>query len=139
MDNNQLVFAKILGQIYRTQKRIDKNLCPVSDATIYGLINGVERVVENELDKLSHISKRDEQILVDILNEYFTDPDKLENLKGYYDIEYRLESEGIDRSTAITILTLLKDEGRFTNVIEKFNSSNSPVECKTFELDEWEK
>lgn len=139
MDENKLVFAKILGEIYRTQKRIDKNLCNVSDARIYGLLNGVQRVVNEELENMNFVSENHERFMVGVLNEYFTDPNKLQNLKGYYDIEDELESVGIDRSTAITILTLLQEEGRFTNVIAKFNSSGSPVECKTFEIEDYEK
>ena len=138
MDKNTLANAKLLGELYRTQKRIDPSTCPVSDDVIYGLLNGIERVIEDEFN-VSLISKEDEEIVVSILNEYFVDAEKLNQLKGYYDIEHRLENQGIERWKAIKIITLLQAEDRFTNVIAKLNSSHSPVECKTFKIPDWNK
>ncbi|MEV9639490.1 hypothetical protein ABZ756_02180 [Mammaliicoccus sciuri] len=139
MTDNKLVVAKILGEIYRIQKRLPDNACPVGNDVIYGLLNGIERVVDSELEELYFISQGKEEAAVGILNEYFIDRDKLNNLKGYYDIEHKLEDRGIDRSDAIRIFTQLKAEGRFVNVIEKMDSSNSPGECRTFDIPSYEK
>ena len=37
------------------------------------------------------------------------------------------------------IFTYWKANAKFTPLIEKMNSGNSPIECKTFELNEFEK
>ncbi|MGG0569760.1 hypothetical protein ABE033_13755 [Priestia megaterium] len=137
MDSNKLVQAKLLGELYRIQKRLDN--CYVSDEVIYGLLNGVERIINDELDDLFYVSEEDENAVINILNEYYKDEDKLSAFTGYYDIEHKLEAAGIGRSKAIRILTLLKAEGRFTNVIEKMDSSNSPGECRTFRVADWNK
>jgi hypothetical protein len=139
MDQNKLIFAKILGELYRIQKRLPDNPCPVSDYVIYGLLNGVERIIEEELGDLSFVSQDEESIVINILNEYFTDQKKLDQFNGYYDIEHKLEEHGITRSKAIKILTLLQAEGRFTNVISKMDSSGSPTECRTFKIPDWNK
>ena len=138
MDDNKLVYAKILGEIYRTQKRLNTDACPVGDDVIYGLLNGIESVVNNELS-VSSISESEQESVEDILNEYSIDEGKLSGLKGYYDIEQKLNHQGISRSKAIKILTLLQAEGKFTDVIEKFNSAQSPGECKTFNIPNWSK
>lgn len=139
MEQNKLAQAKILGEIYRIQKRLPDDPCSVSDDVIYGLLNGIERIVEQELGELYSVTKEEEEVVVNILNEYFINPEKLETFEGYYDIEPRLEQNGIDRSKAIRILTLLQSEGRFTNIIEKMDSSHSPGECRTFKIAEWYK
>lgn len=53
--------------------------------------------------------------------------------------ERKLERLGINRAKAKTILTWFNAGDRYTNVIQKMNSTNSPVECKTFEVSEWYK
>ena len=39
----------------------------------------------------------------------------------------------------IKILTYFKADGRYTDIIEKFDSSQSPGECRTFDLNDWDK
>ncbi|PIC67276.1 hypothetical protein CSV71_05835 [Sporosarcina sp. P21c] len=138
MSENKLVAAKLLGEIYRIQKRLPDNACFVGNDVIYGLLNGVERVVNSELEDLGFISQGKEDAAIEVLNEYFTDNKMLSELKGYYDIEDKLEECGIDRSDAIRIFTLLKAEGRFERVIEKMDSSHSPSECRTFDISHWD-
>lgn len=138
MDEQKLLFGKILGEIYRLQKRTSDNACFVSNSTIYGLLNGVERIVDNEIKSIGYVTREEETVLVDILDEYFNDQEKLENFTGYYEIEDKLKSNGIDRSKAKTIITLLNLENRFTDVIKKMDSSGSPSECRRFDPKDWE-
>lgn len=133
---DKLMFGKILGEIYRIQKKMDA--CPVKDSTVYGLLKGIESVIDQEIASIGYISNDDISAVADILNEYHLNQDKLDKLEGYYDIEPALEKHGIDRSKAITILTYFKLNGQFNHVIEKFNSQHSPVECKRFEPSWWE-
>lgn len=134
---NKIMFGKLLGEIYRIQNR--QGHCPVSESVIYGLLHGFETVIDQEIERVGYISKEDLRAVEDILNEYHVDDEKLQELTGFYDIESQLEERGISRSKAMEIFTYLKADRRFNHVIEKFNSSNSPVECKTFELDDWDK
>jgi hypothetical protein len=133
---DKFLFGKILGEIYRIQRRMDA--CPVKESTVYGLLNGFESVIDDEISSIGFVSKEDVSAVADVLDEYFLDEKKLEKLKGYYDIEPALERRGISRSKAMIILTYFKLNGQYTNVIEKFNSQHSPVECKTFEPHWWE-
>lgn len=133
----KILFGKLLGEIYRIQNR--NGYSPVSEARIYGLLNGFEGVINEEIDDIGIVTEEEVIKVMDILDTYHLDLDELENLSGYYDIESDLNKENISRSKAIKILTYLNANGQYDHVIKKFNSSNSPVECKTFELNDWDK
>ncbi len=136
MENDQLCFmGKILGEIYRTQKRIDTDLCPVSDACIYGLLNGFENVLTEHLNEIGFISSEKYDHVVNILDRYFDNP---EDLKGFWDIESELKKEGVSRTEAIIIITYLKANSMFTNVIQKIESGHSPSECKYCDISEYQ-
>ncbi|WP_226619859.1 hypothetical protein [Cytobacillus firmus] len=133
---DKILFGKLIGETYRIQNR--EGYCSVSEATIYGLLNGFEYVIDEEIKKIGYISTEEMQIVGDVLNEYFIDEDKLNSLSGYYEIEPKLDKHGISRWKAISIITYYKANNQFTNVIEKFNTSGSPVECKNFEIPDYE-
>lgn len=135
-----ILVGKLLGEIYRIQNRSNGDIpCQAGEGHIYGLLHGFERAIEEELDQIGFISEEKLAIVEEILSEYFYDKEKLEKFKGFYDIENRLKENDIDRGEANRILKYLSADGRFVEVIEKMNSSNSPVECKTFELSDWDK
>lgn len=134
---DKLMFGKLLGEIYRIQNR--EGYSPVSESTIFGLLNGFEHVINEEIERMGHVTTEEFNRVGDILNEYFIDEEKLSNLSGYYDIEPKLNSYGIPRWKAIQIITFFKAIGQFEDVIEKFNSSASPTECKRFEISDWDK
>jgi hypothetical protein len=133
----KIMFGKILGEIYRIQSR--KGYCYVGKGTVYGLLNGFESVIDEEIERIGHVTNEELRAVVNVLNEYHKDQSKFNALSGYYDIEDTLDELEISRSKAITILTYLYANRRFTDVIDKFDSQNSPTECRTFELDEWDK
>lgn len=75
---------------------------------------------------------------MDILDPIWSDKSKLDDFGGFYDIERELQLNGVDRPEAYRILKYLKANGQYSTVIDKMDSSGSPVECRTFELTEWD-
>lgn len=135
----KVLLGKLLGEIYRIQKRMPDLDCGASEDKIYGLLNGFESEIDDEIKSIGFVSKDDVAKVASVLDEYHHNPEKLEQLTGFYDIERKLERLGINRAKAKTILTWFNAGDRYTNVIQKMNSTNSPVECKTFEVSEWYK
>ena len=132
----------LLGQIYRIEKRInhnDSDICPVPESTIYGLLNGIEPIIDENLPTNMAVSDDDISAVADVLQPYFDDPEKLSEFTGYYQIEPELERRGVSRSKAMLILTYFQSDSSFTNVIEKMDSPGSPSECRTFRIHDYEK
>jgi hypothetical protein len=136
--NTKYQFAKILGEIYRIQNRTGVP-CAASEATVYGLLNGIEKVIDEQIEDLREISSDKVDAVVSVLEPYWQDPKKLEEFTGFYAIERELADRGVSRGDAIPIIIYLKADHRFEEVIEKMNSKGSPIECTTFELDEFYK
>ena len=137
MEKEHLFFGKILGELYRIEKKLGMN-CSATDGKIVGLLNGIEPVINDEIERVGSISGENLKSVEKVLNEYSTNQGKLCNFKGFYDIEKRLVSEGVDRATAINILKYLNATGQFKEVIGKMDSSGSPTECRNFDLDKCE-
>ena len=138
MDETKLLLGKLLGEIYRLQNASGVR-SGIGEAQIYGLRNGFENCIAHELEMIGFVSEEKLDAVGDVLNGYFDDEKKLEAFKGFYDIEHALQSKGVDRSLAIRILNYYNANHQFTNVIAKMDSSGSPSECRTFELNEFEK
>lgn len=117
-------------------------MCPCSDSRIYGLINGIEEAINEEvfispLSETQRIITKDElKFVYDVLDEYMGE--NLNSFKGYYTIERKLQEHGIDREKAIKIFTYLKIDSRYYELIEKMNSMDSPVEVKDLDPFEYE-
>lgn len=79
---------------------------------------------------LSSLSIRNVQ---KVLDAYHNNDDALDELDGFYDIEPKLEALGIDRNTAVRALRWLWNTGAYREVIKKFDSDNSPAECRRFD------
>lgn len=138
IDTNKLLLGKMLGEIYRIQSNTDIP-CGASKGKIFGLLNGFENVIDEEIEAIGYITKKQLNATIKILNPIYDDPIKLSEFKGFYDIEDKLAAVGVDRSDAIRILMYLYADNKFTAIINKMNSSGSPVECCTFDLSEWDK
>ncbi|MCP5213004.1 MAG: hypothetical protein H6998_18970 [Hahellaceae bacterium] len=136
--DTKLLFGKILGEIYRIQMATDGVACPSSPGQVFGLLNGFELAVEQEIERMGFISKDQVKAVMDVLDPIWMDQEKLANFKGFYDIEDELNRKGVDRGEAIQVLTYLKANNQFEEVIEKMDSSGSPSECRRFELSEWD-
>lgn len=134
---NRLFLAKILGEVYRLQKH-NKTACEKSDATIFGLLNGFEHVVEEELDSVGFVSQDAVSVVVKVLNRIDEDPDRLKAFKGFYDIEHELKEHGVDRYTASRVLTYLNANHQFQELIGKMDTHGSPSECRTFSISKWD-
>ena len=138
-DSTTRLLGRILGEVYRIQNAIDGMSAGGGPAQVYGLLNGFEEAIDAELECANGISNEKLSAFADALEPIFHDPEELKNFRGYYQIEKQLSQRGISRTDAIQILTYWKSDGRFVDIIEKMNSSGSPVECKTFELRDYEK
>lgn len=133
------LLGRILGEIYRIQNAIEGMTSGGAPARIYGLLNGIDDAIDKELECIEGISNAKLEAAADVLEPILQDAVKLDEFSGFYDIEEELKARGITRSEAMQILKYWWADHRFTALIEKMNSRNSPVECKTFELDEFEK
>ncbi|NUP12956.1 MAG: hypothetical protein HOW73_43505 [Polyangiaceae bacterium] len=139
MDNDTKRFlGKILGELYRIQSKVGVEH-GLGEHTIYGLLKGFESVIDEELERVGWVSRQEQRAAETILAVHWNDPDKLAEFNGFYTIEDELKRSAVDRTTAIRILTFHQANGSFAEIIGKMNSSGSPVECKTFELERWEK
>ena len=136
----KIFFGKILGEIYRLQKYF--SFCSatysVSNAKIYGLLNGIEREINLEVQEIGFISEEKVLAVENILIEYLKDENKLKNFKGYQDLEGQFKQKNIEKFAAITILKYLYTQSRFYPIIEKLDSTNSPIEFQNIELDEYD-
>lgn len=130
------LLGKILGEIYRIQKASDIP-CAASDSQVYGLLNGFEDSISEVLEEIGIISSEKVQIVMDILEPIWADPEKLSNFKGFYDIEPDLKNNSVSRIEAIQILKYLKANHQFEEIIAKMDTSNSPMECRRFEISDW--
>lgn len=128
----KLFLGRILGEIYHLKQRME--IEDYGDSLIYGLRNGFENEIDEHLKSVGYISTDKEIALSEILDVIFMDPEKLDNFKGYYDIEAQLEATEISRWDAIKIITKFKAENRFLILIEKMGSGYSPSECKNFDI-----
>ena len=133
------LLGRILGEIYRIQNATEGMHCGAGPGQIYGLLNGFDEAIDTELDHTKGVSTDKLQAAAELLEPILQDPEKLEQFKGFYDVESALQARGISRTDAMQIFKYWWNDHRFVQLIEKMNSSRSPVECKTFELGEYEK
>ena len=134
--DNKLFLGKILGEIFRIQRGLENIYCPASDAQVFALLNGFEHVIDEVLERVDYISREKLTAVIDILDSIWSDKEKLAEFNGYYKIEEQLKQKGISRDEAHRIITYLKANHQFTTIIEKMDSSNSPLECRNFDLNE---
>lgn len=128
----KLLFGKILGEIYKTQQMIAGDEKP--NVKTYGLLNGIEDAIDEEIRGLQLISNEKFELISDVLFEIFDDEEKVEKFIGYYQIEPTLKSHGIQRWEAIRVLKYMNANDMYTNLIEKMDSSGSPGELRRLQL-----
>ena len=121
-------WGRILGEVLRVQKR--QGICCESNDTIYGLLNGFEHVLDEVIESPKGISKEQVKAVGDVLDQYFL---QKKELTGFYDIEDELQKRGVDRGEAMEILTYFKAGDKYKELFPKFDTNNSPTECRTFE------
>jgi len=139
MENeSKVLLGKILGELYRMQRALEVP-CSASESRVYGLLNGFEDDISDELQAIGFVSKAQYEHVADVLEPIWDDPSALEKFEGFYDIESDIKSAGIDRSTARKILKHMQADHSFTSLIDKMDSVRSPGECRTFGLDKYDK
>lgn len=125
------MFGRLLGEVYKIQNIVSgSEYNPKS--TIYGLINGLEVVIDEELEKAEFVSSDFYKTLSTALNEINEDPKRRNEFKGYYDIENTLGWQHEQRGKASVVLTYMKSTGRFVELINKMDSADSPDEMRDF-------
>lgn len=124
----KLFLGKLLGEVYCLQRLVQPKNCAASEATTYGLLNGIESVIDECIPD-EFITSADINTVADTLEPYFN---QSKQLKGYYDIEHNLETQGVDRVKAIKVLTYFKAKGQFSFVIKIIEdgatNGGSPIE-----------
>lgn len=138
-DAHMKMLARILGEIYRIQNATEGMTPSASGARVYGLLNGFEVSIDRELERAEGISNEKLDATMDVLEEIQIDEKKMADFTGFYDIEPTLLARGVNRADAIQIFTYLKANDQFSDLIEKMDSSNSPQECRTFKIYDYEK
>ncbi|MEK4236445.1 hypothetical protein [Paenibacillus sp. FSL H7-0714] len=116
----KLVFAKLLGEMYRIQK--SQGIYNGTDGRIFGLLNGVEEDVESEIENLGFISQKDIDKVSDVFDPFYKEEISLDEIPSSKTIQLSLEKEGISESKYITILDYLYLNDRYTLEIEKIKS-----------------
>lgn len=138
MEPTDLLLGKMLGELYRMQRKLGMP-CGASDTHVFGLLNGFEDSIESELEAIGQVPKHHVRQVVGVLDEIWSDPARRQEFTGFYDIEDRLEDEGVDRAQAIKILMYLKSRGQFDELIQAMDSSGSPTECRGLNLGEFDR
>ncbi len=138
----KMFLARVLGEIYRMQRRVDPSMTGAADCMIYGLINGIETAIDNHFadhgEPWAWCSAEQVSAMTAILEELDDDPVRKEAFKGYYDIEQRVQATGLSKGNVIAILTYLKLNGQFTELIKRLDSDHSPSGCRKFEPGQWD-
>ena len=117
----KLVFGKILGEIYRVQKQ--QGICQVSDATLFGLLNGFEEAIDGELSDLGFITQAEVELVADYFDPYWKQEKNLDEMPNYKTVEMDIERQGIRPAKFGKILKYLYARERFTVEIDKLGRS----------------
>lgn len=133
----KVLFGKLLGEIYRIQ-RVSNMPCPASAENIYGLLNGFENVIDEEIESIGFISSDDVNYIGKVLDEIYLDTKKMNDFKGFYNIEKKFLAENISRNKAISIIKYYNAQGSFKDLILKMDSEDSPSEARNFSLSKFD-
>lgn len=125
--------GKILGEVYRIQRHLEIPNAP-DTATVYGLLNGIEAEIDQQLEHVGFVSTAKLDVVEDVLDEFDQSETKMEAFKGFYDIERRLSDAGVSRVDAMRIFRYLKANDRFISIIDKMDSSHSPSELRNSDI-----
>lgn len=116
----RLVAGKLLGEMYAIQREI--GICQVSDGRIYGLINGIEEEIEEEIGGLSLLSKQKVKLVCDELDPYYQEERPMEELNKL-EVRLKVERKGVSEGEFYTILDYLKSKNMYTVEINKMNNA----------------
>ena len=131
-DLNTRLLARILGEIFRLQRKLGVPV-PVNSGTVYGLLNGVGAALEAVVGDRWYDSDRVHEATA-VLSKVLYNRRQLELFEGFCDLEPAWQEARFDRADAIVLLTYLYNRGLFVELIDKMDSDRSPMECRTFQL-----
>jgi len=135
MENkNKFYFGRIMGELLRIEKRIDPKMVNHWDDVIFGLLHGIEPVIDEFFPEDNEpyrqiITKEDYSTFCDIMNECRRMGD---DFRGYYDVE---DKYSFERGKACIILDYFRLAGLYPDIVEKINSEHSPVEVRYGHID----
>jgi len=126
----KLLFGRLLGEIYRLQRRQDESMVPAGPGEIYGLIQGFDWVVDQVLETFGTVTEKDLKAVADLFDHLEENPMKLKKLTGFYDIEEQLSARGINREKAMALFTYFRAGDKFAAVLDALDRGNSPGELQ---------
>jgi hypothetical protein len=140
---NKLLMGRVLGELFRIQRKLDMP-CAAGDQDIYGLIAGIEPTIDDVVNAREAVDDALVREVAAALDYFFNDPERLKKFRGYYDLESQLQQRGFvdahgKRGWIVKILDWFAANGRYQELIDKMDSSHSPIECKKFGPNEYEK
>jgi hypothetical protein len=127
--DHKFYFARLMGEILRIEKRISPEMVNHSDDVIFGLINGIEPVIDEFFPVRNDsyrpiISSEEYSKFCDIMDEC---KQMGNDFKGYYDVE---DKHHFNRGKASTILNYFNLADLYPDVRKKMNTTHSPVEIR---------
>lgn len=134
----KILFGKILGEIYVLQKMQDPEDCRVSDGVVFGLLNGFERVVDDQIKNVGFLSSEKFEAVEQYLDQFYRSDTEMTvaSIHGFYQIEHEIQS--VSRDELIAILKFFKADGKFLEAILAIENGDSPVEANDLDLDEYD-
>lgn len=116
-ENLKLLLAKMLGEVYRTQK--EQNICQVSEATIFGLLNGFEETIDEQLGRMELITNEEVEKVAAYFAPYDSSEKTINDIPNYKFVEINFEREGVPAEKFQAIVKYLYAKNRFTAEIDK--------------------
>ena len=129
------LFAKIVGEIYKLQTACNMD-CDASPATIYGLLNGMEQTINDELEMLGWISENESRLIMAIFAEIYDNNARRRAFKGYDQISAKVKAAGIEKYKVIMIVRQLQMEEIYPEITDRILYEISPAGIEQFELKE---
>lgn len=119
----KLALGQIKGEIYRLQKA--QGISNVSDGHIYGLLNGIEEAIDNELAELEVedlISNHKVEAIRNLLEEFIS---KDKDVTEAFANTFRLMAErkyDISQTECTKILKYLRAKGEYEEILSQVGS-----------------
>lgn len=113
-------YGKLLGEIYRIQNKL--GLQTASEGRIFGLLNGVEEAIDEELNGLQRIEKHKVDTVCDYFDPYYKGEKQLDEMPSLLEFRLELEPHGVNESDLITIFKYLKANDRYTLEIDELGN-----------------
>jgi len=116
----KLALGKLLGEVYRSQKT--QGILQISEGRLFGLLNGVEEEIDNELENMKFISKGHVSVVCDALDPYYKGEKAIDEMPSFLHFRMELEHKGINHAMLIDILKYLRSIGSYTTEIDKLGN-----------------